>query len=101
MPTTKNLLERIEDFCGKWYDSLFGTDESSDRQGLTDAEKATYTWWFVANRVTTGMVITDQARCVVIAPVAWNRFIGMTLDVLLGQVSAHAVPIPGPHVKPR
>jgi hypothetical protein len=58
-------------------------------------------WWLVANRVTTGMVITDQKRTIVIAPVEWNRFLGLTLDVLLGQVHARAVPIPGPHPETR
>ena len=58
-------------------------------------------WWFVANRVTTGMVITDHQRCIVIAPIEWNRFLGMTLDALLEQVHAQAVSIPGPHPETR
>jgi hypothetical protein len=100
MPRTKTLLDRFDDFCGRWFDKVTA-DDSVDRPESSGAVPMTYKWWFVANRVTTGMVITDEARCIVIAPIAWNRFIGMTLDVLLGQVSAQAVPIPGPHPRPR
>ena len=98
MPRTRNLLDRIDDFCDKWFDKPAGVGGAHEPK---DVATPLYKWWFVANRVTTGMVITDEARCIVIAPIAWNRFIGMTLDVLLGQVSAQAVPIPGPHPKPR
>jgi hypothetical protein len=47
------------------------------------------------------MVITDHQRCIVIAPIEWNRFLGMTLDMLLEQVHAQAVSIPGPHPETR
>jgi len=90
LPRTKTLLDRLDDFFGKWYDKLAAFVESKDQDHneSTDVQPATYKWWFVANRVTTGMVITDEARCIVIAPMVWNRFVGMTLDVLLGQVRA-------------
>ena len=55
----------------------------------------------MTNRVTTGMVITNQERRIVIAPIEWNRFLGMTLNVLLEQVHAQAVSIPGPHPQTR
>jgi hypothetical protein len=90
----KNLLDRFDDFFETWYDRLVGRSRATDPP---ETPPVMYKWWFVANRVTAGMVITDHARCIVIAPVAWNRFIGMTLDVLLGQVHARAVLIPGPH----
>src|SRR5262249_40283142 len=100
MPTKKNLLDRFDDFCEKWSGKLARSGAGPNRTEPKDAPP-TYKWWFVANRVTTGMVITDEARCIVIAPIAWNAFIGMTLDVLLGQVRAEAVPIPGPYPRPR
>jgi len=93
----KSLLDRLADFCDRWYETIASLGDSRGRTESHENPAVTYKWWFVANRVTTGMVITDHTQCIVIAPVAWNRFIGMTLDVLLGQVSAQAVPIPGPY----
>ena len=97
MPRPKSLLDRFDDFFDKWYDKLEDFFDDRHLSQPTVPSPPPYKWWFVANRVTTGMVITDHTHCIVIAPVAWNRFIGATLDVLLGQVSAQAVPIPGPY----
>lgn len=93
------LVDRFDDFCRTWFDKVKSIVDG--RQATEKPRLVTYKWWFVANRVTTGMVVTDQAQCIVIAPLAWNRFVGMTLDVLLGQVSARAVPLPGPYADPR
>ncbi|HUL74761.1 MAG TPA: hypothetical protein VLT86_16740 [Vicinamibacterales bacterium] len=98
MARTRSLLDRFDEFCDTWYDKLVANVDSNDRKTVPPV---TYKWWFVANRVTTGMVITDQERAIVIAPIEWNRFIGMTLDVLLAQVGANAVSIPGPHPETR
>lgn len=71
------------------------------RNDPSDVPPIHHKWWFVTNRVNTGMVITDPERRIVIAPIEWNRFLGMTLDVLLEQVHAQAVSIPGPHPEMR
>ncbi|HKV98895.1 MAG TPA: hypothetical protein VJN96_03675 [Vicinamibacterales bacterium] len=87
MTRKKTVLDRFIDFLHP--------------KPATAASSISYRWWFVANRVTTGMVITDEASSIVIAPIEWNRFIGTTLDVLLGQTGASAVSIPGPYAKAR
>lgn len=94
MAQTRNLLDRLDDYCDKWYDKVAGL---VDRNDPSEVPPFRHEWWIVSNRVTTGMVITDQHRCIIIAPIEWNRFLGMTLDALLGQVHAQAVSIPGPH----
>jgi hypothetical protein len=53
-------------------------------------------WWIVTNSTMTHMVITDQERCIVIAPTVWNKFIGLPLDQLLETAHAQATAIPGP-----
>lgn len=94
MARKTSLLNRYDDYVDTWFDRIVRMFASKEAPVTPPIE---YTWWFVANRVTTGMVITDQARSIVIAPIEWNRFIGTTLDLLLGQVHAQAVLIPGPH----
>jgi hypothetical protein len=98
MTRNKTVLDRFDDFCDRCFDKVA---DLLHPKPATAASSITYRWWFVANRVTTGMVITDDERSIVIAPVEWNRFIGTTLDVLLGQTGASAVSIPGPYAKAR
>jgi len=98
MTRKQTVLDRFDDLCDRWFDKVADLFHSKP---ATAVSQTAYRWWFVANRVTTGMVITDEAHSIVIAPIEWNRFIGTTLDVLLGQTGANAVSIPGPYAKAR
>jgi hypothetical protein len=80
-------LDRLEDLCDRFFD-FFDQKE---------VPEAVHKWWIVTNSTMTHMVITDQERCIVIAPTVWNKFIGMNLDRLLETTHAQATKIPGPH----
>lgn len=91
----RNPLDQMDDWFDRVYDKTLGIVDPS-MADARDVPHVQHKWWIVTNSTDTHMVITDPDRCIVIAPLVWNRFIGMNLDVLLSRVHAHASPIPGP-----
>jgi hypothetical protein len=91
----RNPLDRLDDFLDRLCNPFF--DLVDQKIAPKVVPEATHKWWVVTNSTMTHMVITDPARCIVIAPTVWNRFIGMNLDLLLEKVHAQATKIPGPY----
>lgn len=88
-------LDRLDALLDRVCDPLFeGIDQNAACAGVSEAP---YRWWIVASSTMTHLVVTDAERTIVIAPVVWNMFIGMSLDLLLEKAHARAARIPGPY----
>ncbi len=92
----RNPLDRLDEALDRLYDRAADLVDPTDP---TEVPPIRHTWWLVTNTRTSGMVITDHTRCIITAPVEWNRYLGMNLEVLLTRERASASAVPGPQHK--